>query len=120
MVRVIEEDPRPEGLPGSREIQARGRRSVRGSLSKIAKPTATRCSLPSMVTATFMTYRIRPSIRASRGGHEGSRVYEAYNGPVAGLVGIEVGVVSGVTNLKSPGVGAPGRRPRHEECYQQA
>jgi hypothetical protein len=36
------------------------------------------------------------------------------------LVGIEGGVVSGVTNLESPGVEAPGRRPRHEECYQQA
>jgi hypothetical protein len=41
-------------------------------------------------------------------------------GPVAGLVGIEVGVVSGVINLDSPGVEAPVRRPRHEECYQQA
>jgi hypothetical protein len=41
-------------------------------------------------------------------------------GPVAGLVGIEGGVVSGVTNLESPGVEVPGRRPRHEERYQQA
>jgi len=41
-------------------------------------------------------------------------------GPVAGLVGIEGGVVSGVINLESLGVEAPGRRPRHEECYQQA
>jgi hypothetical protein len=41
-------------------------------------------------------------------------------GPVAGLVGIEVGVVSGVINLDSPGLEAPVRRPRHEECYQQA
>jgi hypothetical protein len=39
---------------------------------------------------------------------------------VAWLVGIEGGVVSGVINLESPGVEAPGRRPRHEECYQQA
>src|SRR5262249_19579129 len=38
-----------------------------------------RCSLPSMLTVTFMTYSIRPSIQASRGVHEGSRVYEAYN-----------------------------------------
>jgi hypothetical protein len=42
------------------------------------------------------------------------------SGPVAELVGIEGGVVSGVINLESPGVEAPGRRPRHEECYQQA
>jgi hypothetical protein len=41
-------------------------------------------------------------------------------GAVAGLVGIEGGVVSGVFNLESPGVEAPGRRPRREECYQQA
>jgi hypothetical protein len=41
------------------------------------------------------------------------------DGPVAGPVGIEGGVVSGVTNLESPGVDVPGRRPRHEECYQQ-
>jgi hypothetical protein len=31
------------------------------------------------------------------------------------LVGIDGGVVSGVFNLESPGVGAPGRRPRYEE-----
>ena len=45
---------------------------------------------------------------------------QADEGPVAGLVGIEVGVVSGVINLDSPGLEAPVRRPRHEECYQQA
>ena len=38
-------------------------------------------------------------------------------GPAAGLVGIEGGVVSGVFNLESPSVEAPGRRPRHEKCY---
>ena len=36
-------------------------------------------------------------------------------GPVAGLVGIEGGVVSGVMNLESLGVEAPGRRPRHDQ-----
>jgi hypothetical protein len=41
-------------------------------------------------------------------------------GPVAELVGIEGGVVSGVFNLESPGVGALGRRPRHEEGYHDA
>jgi hypothetical protein len=40
-----------------------------------------------------------------------------FDGPVAGLVGIDGGVVSGVFNLESPGVGVPGRRPRHEERY---
>jgi hypothetical protein len=41
-------------------------------------------------------------------------------GPVAELVGIEGGVVSGVFNLESSGVGAPDRRPRHEEHYHEA
>src|SRR6266540_4264624 len=41
-------------------------------------------------------------------------------GPVAELVGIEGGVVSGVFNLESSGVEAPDRRPRHEEHYHDA
>ncbi len=41
-------------------------------------------------------------------------------GPVAELVGIEGGVVSGVFNLESSSVGAPDRRPRHEENYHEA
>ena len=41
-------------------------------------------------------------------------------GPVAGLVGIEGGVVSGVFNLESPDVSASGRRPRHEDRYHDA
>ena len=36
-------------------------------------------------------------------------------GAVAGLVGNEGGVVSEVINLESSGVGAPDRRPRHDE-----
>jgi hypothetical protein len=40
-------------------------------------------------------------------------------GPVAGLVGIEGGVVSGVINLESPGVEAPGWRPRHDKRYHE-
>src|SRR4030088_3340012 len=46
-----------------------------------------------------------------------------YYGPgaVRRLVGIiEVGVVSGVFNLESPGVDAPGWRLRHEEAYHAA
>jgi hypothetical protein len=39
----------------------------------------------------------------------------AFPGAVARLVGIEVGVVSGVFNLESPGVSALGWRLRHEE-----
>src|ERR1700704_6331643 len=40
-------------------------------------------------------------------------------GSVAGVVGIEGGVVSGVINLESSGVGASDWRPRHEELYQE-
>jgi hypothetical protein len=41
------------------------------------------------------------------------------DGPVAELVGIEGGVVSGVFNLESSDVGASDRRPRHEENYHE-
>ena len=43
----------------------------------------------------------------------------AKGGGVAGVVGIEGGVVSGVINLESSGVGASDWRPRHEELYQE-
>ena len=41
-------------------------------------------------------------------------------GPVAGSVGIEGGVVSGVINVESLCVRAPSRRPRHENRYHDA
>ena len=41
-------------------------------------------------------------------------------GPVAELVGIEGGVVSGVFNLESSGVEALDWRPRHDEQYHEA
>ena len=41
------------------------------------------------------------------------------DGAVARLVGIEGGVVSGVFNLESSGVGASDRRPRHDERYHE-
>ena len=40
-------------------------------------------------------------------------------GAVARLVGIEGGVISGVFNLESSGVGASDRRPRHDERYHE-
>jgi hypothetical protein len=42
------------------------------------------------------------------------------DGAVAGLVGIECGVVSGVINLESSGVEASDWRPRHDEPYHEA
>ncbi len=47
-------------------------------------------------------------------------VYAADEGAVAGLVGIRVGVVSGVINLESSGVEASDWRPRHAEPYHEA
>jgi hypothetical protein len=44
----------------------------------------------------------------------------AANGAVAGLVGIEGGVVSGEINLESSGVEASDWRPRHAEPYHEA
>jgi len=41
------------------------------------------------------------------------------HGPVDGVVGIEGGVVSGVINLESSGVGASDWRPRHGKHYQE-
>ena len=41
-------------------------------------------------------------------------------GAVAGLVGNDGGVVSGVMNLESSGVEAPDWRPRHDERYHEA
>ena len=41
-------------------------------------------------------------------------------GPVADLVGIEVGVVSGVMNLESSGVEASDWRLRHNQGYHEA
>jgi hypothetical protein len=46
--------------------------------------------------------------------------FEKYPGGVAELVGIEGGVVSGVTNLESSGVEASDWRPRHDEQYHEA
>ena len=40
-------------------------------------------------------------------------------GPVAELVGIRGGVVSGVMNLESSDVEASDRRPRHENHYHE-
>ncbi len=42
------------------------------------------------------------------------------SGAVAGLVGIRVGVVSGVMNLESSGVEASDWRPRHDQAYHDA
>jgi hypothetical protein len=43
----------------------------------------------------------------------------AWWGAVAGLVGIECGVVSGVINLESSGVEASDWRLRHDEHYHE-
>jgi hypothetical protein len=49
-----------------------------------------------------------------------SHSIEVFRGPVAELVGIRVGVVSGVINLESSGVEASDWRLRHEATYHEA
>jgi hypothetical protein len=49
-----------------------------------------------------------------------SAFFNSLLGAVAGLVGIECGVVSGVINLESSGVEASDWRPRHDEHYHEA
>jgi hypothetical protein len=71
------------------------------------------CPMPlgivgSQITATRFTLG---AISFSSSGH--------LAGAVAGLVGIERGVVSGVINLESSDVGASDRRPRHDEQYHE-
>ena len=50
----------------------------------------------------------------------GTKDEAAPSGAVAGLVGIECGVVSGVFNLESSGVEAPDWRPRHDKHYHES
>jgi len=52
-------------------------------------------------------------------GYSEAQIVQWERGPVAGLVGIEGGVVSEVINLESSGVGAPDRRPRHDQQYHE-
>jgi len=58
--------------------------------------------------------------RPPDGGLSEQKMAEGYGGAVAELVGIEVGVVSGVINLESSGVEASDWRPRHDEPYHEA
>ena len=58
--------------------------------------------------------------RASIAGlSDDERLLLARGGGVAGVVGIESSVVSGVLNLESSGVDAPDWRPRHDKSYHE-
>src|SRR6516162_3256782 len=74
------------------------------------------------VFAAFAAAHASPFGRLTRwrGARAGHHLRDIVGGPVAELVGIEGGVVSGVINLESSGVEAPDRRPRHEEHYHEA
>src|SRR6516162_9567222 len=66
-----------------------------------------------MLTLTFMTYRSRPSIRAGRGDHDGSRVYKAYNSKhVLVLTRLSQSVSSLVTTTISYGESQKRNLPR--------
>ena len=77
------------------------------------QPGILRPGLSCFVTSTRTGYANR--LTQAIDGTGTFTLSDSQPGPVAGLVGIEGGVVSGVLNLESPGVGAPGRRPRHDE-----
>ena len=67
---------------------------------------------------TLMSYGLAPSRNPT--ADDQKQLAALLAGAVRRLVGIEVGVVSGVFNLESPGVDAPGWRLRHEEAYHAA
>jgi hypothetical protein len=90
-----------------------------GSVAHAGVPLPVVAETTGMLTLATVVKRIAPSVVTIEGrGRE--QVGSENKGPVAGLVGIEDGVVSGVANLESPGVEVPGWRPRHEKRYQQA
>ena len=60
---------------------------------------------------------LAPSVIGLANGHNWPAMLA---GPVAELVGIRVGVVSGVFNLESSGVEASDWRLRHEQAYHEA
>ena len=64
--------------------------------------------------------RVRPASHGEHCEHSYRSVFALFAGAVAGLVGIECGVVSGVNNLESSGVEASDWRPRHDEPYHEA
>ena len=64
--------------------------------------------------------RIDGGLHFLRGGRLLIVAGDLSRGPVAGLVGNEGGVVSGVINLESSGVEASDWRPRHDEHYHEA
>ncbi|WP_082656160.1 phosphocholine cytidylyltransferase family protein [Bradyrhizobium valentinum] len=61
----------------------------------------------------------RRGLRLAAARCDDLRWYEIDSGAVAGVVGIEGGVISEVINLESSGVRAPDRRPRHDQHYHE-
>ena len=72
-----------------------------------------------MVTPAGVFFIRSHADREDKGSYRAEKAYWGVGRPVAELVGIEGGVVSGVFNLESSDVGASDRRPRHEENYHE-
>ena len=107
---------------GQFERQAAARHSTDWRVS-VRHPVETKAA-QSFKMASRISFQMRLKIRPKQ-----CRFRKEFNalspgwggrGAVARLVGIEVGVVSGVFNLESPGVSALGWRLRHEEAYHAA
>jgi hypothetical protein len=83
------------------------------------------CSRKAIASALFVVFLalLAPIASNAQQTTEQFLISSGFNpiaGAVAELVGIEVGVVSGVINLESSGVEAPDWRPRHDERYHEA
>jgi hypothetical protein len=99
-----------------RELIDKSRARVPGGPTPIplARP---RGEIADLLTVTYPHIRLHDLVLNSKTRKVLDRVIR---GAVAGLVGIEGGVVSGVFNLESSGVEAPDWRPRHDKQYHEA
>ena len=106
----------------SLEPQLRFEWRGQGGQSEIEEPDHSASLGDSITSSTRIRFSVHTGEKnGTEGGRHRSQVRSgALLGAVAELVGIEVGVVSGVFNLESSGVEAPDWRPRHDKQYHEA
>src|SRR5277367_1692093 len=85
-----------------------------------SRPASTRILSLASLQARKTCGAVRSMSLSRRTAHSCSAMMAMASDAVAGLVGIEGGVVSGVINLESSGVEAPDWRPRHDGRYYEA
>jgi hypothetical protein len=80
-----------------------------------------RCHLCEGVLTPYKAFGQKGCLKSVPSGADSKQSpFDKERGPVAGLVGIEGGVVSGSINLESLGVRAPSGRPRPGNRYYEA